>query len=287
MMGMLEVSISKKVMLQYYLADQLPAVEVDVTQIHQILMNLVINASEAIGDAEGIISVSTGSLQCTSQYLQDSWLMDKLEAGLYVYLEIKDSGCGMNKVVIDKLFDPFFTTKFIGRGLGMAAVLGIVRGHKGAITVQSEERKGTVFRILLPAAGNPEGSAASIENKSNIHGAGTVLLVDDEESVREVGSEMLRELGYTVITAKDGLNALDIIREREDIDVVILDLTMPRMDGLQCFTALRSIRPNSKVIMSSGYNEEDVIKRFSAEGLSGFIQKPYSLSVLRTALSIL
>ena len=285
MMKMLEVSLSKKVMLHFGLADQLPLVEVDATQIRQILMNLVINASEAIGETEGIIRISTGSLQCDSTYLHDIWLMDTLEAGPYVYLEIKDSGCGMGKEVIERLFDPFFTTKFTGRGLGMAAVLGIVRGHKGAITVKSDVGKGTVFKILIPAAHCSGESPVKKKNAPDFYGNGTVLLVDDEEIVRDIGSEMFKELGYNVVTASNGREALDVIKERQDIDLIILDLTMPHMDGMQCFRELRIIKPHPKVIMSSGYNEEDVTKNLSSEDLVGFIQKPYTMSDLKKILS--
>ena len=149
---MLEVSISKKAVLRYNLAQPLPAVEADATQIRQIIMNLVINASEAIGDKSGVIAITTGCLECDEAYLQDVWLTDPIPTGLYVFLEVADTGCGMDEETLAKIFDPFFTTKFTGRGLGMAAVLGIVRGHKGAIKVYSEPGKGSTFKVLLPAS---------------------------------------------------------------------------------------------------------------------------------------
>ncbi len=282
---MVEVSISKKVTLRYNLSSNLPKVNIDATQIRQVLMNLVINASEAIGESDGVVAISTGSVQCDSQYLKDMWRMDQLAGGRYVFLEVADTGCGMTREVIDKLFDPFFTTKFTGRGLGMAAVLGIVRGHHGAIKVQSDVGAGTTFQILLPASGSPGEVSLPEESVDAWHGDGTVLLVDDEETVRDIGREMLKNLGYEVVTAANGVEALDIIAVRQDINLVILDLTMPQMDGMQCFKALRPLKPELKVIMSSGFNEQEVTKQIEHEGLAGFIQKPYRLADLKAVLA--
>ena len=204
MLHMLEVSISKKAVLRFNLMHPIPSVEADATQMRQIVMNLVINASEAIGDTSGVIAITTGCMDCDRNYLKDVWLDENITAGLYVFLEIADSGCGMNKATMTKLFDPFFTTKFTGRGLGMAAVLGIVRGHKGAIKVYSEPNKGTTFKILLPASDRPAELFNGHTHTDDWKGSGKVLLVDDEETVRGIGREMLQELGFTVITADDG-----------------------------------------------------------------------------------
>jgi PAS domain S-box-containing protein len=284
MLHMLEVSISKKAVLRLNLHQHLPTVEADATQMRQIIMNLVINASEAIGDKSGVIAITTGCMDCDRSYLKDVWLDENISEGLYVYLEIADTGCGMDKETLAKLFDPFFTTKFTGRGLGMAAVLGIVRGHKGAIKVYSELKRGTTFKILLPASSRP----AEIFNDASHHddwkGEGTVLLVDDEETVRGIGAEMLRELGFSVITADDGREGVAAFRNNPDISFIILDLTMPHMDGEQCFRELRQIKPDIKVIMSSGYNEQEVTQKFVGKGLAGFIQKPYKLSILEEAI---
>ncbi|MDD5287118.1 MAG: PAS domain S-box protein [Desulfuromonadaceae bacterium] len=280
MLHMLEVSISKKALLRFNLHTPLPSVEADATQLRQIVMNLVINASEAIGDKSGVIAISTGCMECDRNYLKDIWLDENLKDGLYVYLEIADSGCGMGKETLSKLFDPFFTTKFTGRGLGMAAVLGIVRGHKGAIKVYSEQEKGTTFKILLPANSKSAGLLNASEHRDNWHGSGTVLVVDDEEIVRGIGAEMLKELGFTPITANDGQEAVEIFKSTPDIGFVILDLTMPHMDGEKCFQELRQLKPDVKVIISSGFNEQEVTQKFLGKGLAGFIQKPYRLSVL-------
>jgi len=284
MLHLLNVSVSKKAVLRFNPSDNLPAVEADATQLRQIIMNMVINASEAIGDRSGVIAITTGCMDCDQSYLKNVWLEENLTDGLYVYLEIADTGCGIEPEILSRIFDPFFSTKFTGRGLGMAAVLGIIRGHKGAIRVYSEAGKGTTFKVLLPASGKPaeifNGSSEQVEWT----GSGTVLLVDDEETVRGIGVQMLKELGFTPLTANDGCEALEIYRRTPDIRFVILDLTMPHMDGEQCFRELRQLKPDVKVIMSSGYNEQEVTQKFAGKGLAGFIQKPYRMSVLRDAI---
>ena len=281
MLHMLEVSISKKAVLRLNLAPHLPKVEVDATQLRQIVMNLVINASEAIGDRSGVIAITTGCMDCDKNYLKNVWLSENLGAGMYVFLEVADTGCGMSKEVLERLFDPFFTTKFSGRGLGMAAVLGIVKGHRGAIRVYSEPGKGSTLKILLPASDRPAEMFAPDPSSDGFLGSGTVLLVDDEETVRGIGSEMLRELGFLPVTAENGRAALGIFKERPEISFVIMDLTMPHLDGEQCFRELRRISPGVKVIMTSGYNEHEVTQKFVGKGLSGFLQKPYNISELK------
>jgi PAS domain S-box-containing protein len=284
MLHMLDVSVSKKAVLRLNPHTPLPSVEADATQMRQIIMNLVINASEAIGDKSGVIAITTGCMDCDRNYLKDVWLDENISEGLYVYLEIADTGCGMDKETMAKLFDPFFTTKFTGRGLGMAAVLGIVRGHKGAIKVYSEPKRGTTFKILLPASSRPTEIFNGASHHDDWKGEGIVLLVDDEETVRGIGTEMLKELGFSVITADDGREGVEAFRNNPDISFVILDLTMPHMDGEQCFRELRQLQPDVKVIMSSGFSEHEVTQKFAGKGLAGFIQKPYKLSVLREAI---
>ncbi len=284
MLHMLQVSISKKAVLRLRPYASLPAVSVDATQIRQIIMNLVINASEAIGEKSGVISISTGCMDCDESYLRNVWLDENLSDGLYVYLEIADTGCGMSKEILAKIFDPFFSTKFTGRGLGMSAVLGIVRGHKGALKVYSEPGKGTTFKILLPASEKPAQLFNGTVQEEHWEGSGMVLLVDDEESARGVGIEMLKESGFTTLTAVDGREALEIYRAHPEIAFVILDLTMPKMDGEQCFRELKKINPAVKVIISSGYNEFEVTQRFAGKQVAAFVQKPYRLSTLRNAI---
>jgi PAS domain S-box-containing protein len=286
MAKMLEVSISKKCVLRFNFAESLPTVDADATQLRQVIMNLVINASEAIGNKSGVIAISSGRMQCDRRYLSSAWLNEQIPEGLYVWLEIADTGCGMDKETVSKIFDPFFTTKFTGRGLGMAAVLGIVRGHKGAIKVYSEPGRGTTFKILLPAGGRPKELGNEIADEHlEWKGSGTVLLVDDEETVIAIGTEMLKELGFDVLTAMDGREALEVFTQQQDkICCVILDLTMPHMDGEQAFRELRLLAPDVKVIMSSGYNEQEINQRFAGKGLAGFIQKPYKLSMLKEVI---
>jgi PAS domain S-box-containing protein len=286
MMHILEVSISKKIILRLNLSTGLPPVEVDATQIRQVLMNLMINASEAIGEKSGVIAISTGTMQCDRSYLASAWLDEGLPEGFYIYVEVADTGCGMDSETISKIFDPFFTTKFTGRGLGMAAVLGIVRGHRGAIRIYSEPGQGTTFKILLPAAsGHAEKPGTERVEARLWHGYGTILLVDDEETIRNVGEEMLTMLGFDVLTAANGLQAMEIFRERQhEINGVLLDLTMPHMDGEETFRELRRMKPDVRVVISSGYNKQEVSQRFLGKGLAGFIQKPYKLITLSVAL---
>lgn len=284
MLHMLEVSISKKSVLRLNLHRPLPTVEGDATQIRQIFMNLVINASEAIGDKSGVIAITTGCMACDNTYLKDIWLDENITEGLYVYVEIADTGTGMTHATLSKIFDPFFTTKFAGRGLGMSAVLGIIRGHKGAIKVYSEPGKGSSFKILLPASEKPAELFNCETHSSSWKGSGKVLLVDDEETVRGIGSDMLKELGFEAVTADDGREAIKKFNDNPDICFVILDLTMPHMDGEQCYRELHQINPDIKVIMSSGFNEQEVSQKFVGRGLAGFIQKPYKMSVLRDVI---
>jgi signal transduction histidine kinase/CheY-like chemotaxis protein len=287
MAHMLEMSISKRAVLRYDLSKGLPAVVADATQMRQIVMNLIINASEAIGERSGVISIATGAMECDRRYLSGTYLGEDLPEGRYVYMEVSDTGCGMTKDVRERLFEPYFTTKATGRGLGLAAVLGIVRGHKGAIKIYSEEGKGTTMKVLLPVSDVPalarqQGAGTEPEEWT---GSGTVLLVDDEETVRAVAGQMIERAGFDVITAQGGREAVEIYRERRDeITCVVLDLTMPHMSGEECFRELRRMDKDVRVILSSGYTEQDATERFAGKGLAGFIQKPYELAQLKDKL---
>ncbi len=283
MAHLLEISISKKAALRFNLAGNLPAIEADATQIRQVIMNLITNASEALGENNGIISISTGAMECDRDYLTEAYLDEHLDEGTYVYLEVSDSGCGMDKETQSRIFDPFFTTKFTGRGLGLAAVLGIVRGHKGTVKIYSEQGKGTTFKILFPAVRQPvEPRERTSGEESDWSGNGTVLIVDDEEMVRTTGKSMLEESGFAVLTAHNGREAVDIFRENaNEIVLVLLDLTMPHMSGEEAFLEIKRIRADIRIILCSGYNEQDVSNRFVGKGLAGFIQKPYRYQTLR------
>jgi len=280
---LLGVSISKKAVIKYNFFPELPSVMADATQIRQIVMNLITNASEAIGETSGVITLSTGLMDCDEAYLRgvvgDS---DAVPPGQYVYFEVSDTGCGMDPATLARIFDPFFTTKFTGRGLGLAAVIGIVRGHKGALRVYSEPGRGTTFKVLFPAHHQPATTAESAATaESGWRGHGLVLLADDEESIRSMAKRMLERAGFQVLATADGLEALEAFGKHPGkIRLVVLDMTMPHMDGEACFRELRRLDPDVKVIMTSGYNEQDVISRFVGKGLAGFVQKPYKIGDL-------
>ena len=294
MAHLLQVAVLKKAVLKFNFAENLPAIEADATQVRQVIMNLITNASEAVGERSGVVAVSTGVMDCDRAYLDGSDLSSRagldepLPEGPYVYLEVADTGCGMDAAIQEKLFDPFFTTKFTGRGLGMAAVLGIVRGHKGVIKIYSEVGQGTTIKVLFPASNKRPRAEAVREARQHAQArrfSGTVLLVDDEKTVRELTQHMLERLGFAVLTAADGREAVEVFREHtDDVACVILDLTMPRMDGEAAFRKLRRIQRDVRVIMSSGYNEQEVAQRFAGKGLAGFLQKPYQLSTLAERL---
>ncbi len=288
---LLQVSISKKVTLRYDLPGNLPAIEADAAQIRQIVMNLITNASEAIGDETGVVGITTGVVKMDRAYLSAVHLDEDLPEGRYVFVEVTDTGCGMDEETRSKLFDPFFTTKFTGRGLGMAAVLGIVRGHKGAIKVESEVGEGSTFRVLFPCGGQAAvtETAPGAERPETWRPSGTLLVVDDEEGVRKVVKEMLEEAGFDVLVAADGREAVDVFREYPgEIAAVLLDMTTPQLSGEDALRELRRIKPDVRVILSSGYDEQEVTDRFAGKHLAGFIQKPYEYEELvakfRTAL---
>jgi len=288
MAHLLKTAVSKKAILNLNLGHDLLPIQGDPSQIRQILMNLIINASEAIGDRSGVITVSVGATRCDSAYLESTELGDAIPPGLYMHLEVADTGSGMDARTRARIFEPFFSTKFTGRGLGLAAVMGIVRAHKGALKVYSEPGKGTAFKILFPALTEGQGAARSSESSplADWRGKGTILLVDDEESLIALGGRMLEHLGFTALTAADGLQAVELYRERwKEIDLVLMDLTMPHMDGGEAFGELRQVNPDVLVILSSGYSRDDIAGRFAGKNLAGVLQKPYTLARLTEALS--
>jgi signal transduction histidine kinase len=286
MTHLLEVSISKKCVLRYGFAEDLPAIDGDATQLRQVVMNLIINASESIGERSGVIAVRTGAMECDLAYLAESYLDEKLPEGVYVYLEVADTGCGMTEEVRAKLFDPFFTTKFTGRGLGLAAVLGIVRSHRGAIKVHSELGVGTTFRVLFPISERICASDLSVtQDAPTWLGSGTILIVDDDETVRALAKKMMERYGFTVMTATDGREGLELFRAHHTtLRAVLLDMTMPHMDGEEAFREMRRITGNVPVVLTSGYSEQDATNRFAGKGLAGFVQKPFRTDDLMAAI---
>jgi len=285
MTRLLEVTLSKTAILRFDLAAGLPPIEADGSQIRQVIMNLISNAAEAVGSRSGVVSINTGAVFCDHDYLSSAFLNQELPEGMYVWFEVADTGEGMDSATLKKIFDPFFTTKFTGRGLGLAAVQGIIRGHKGAIRVYSEPGRGTTFKVLLPASLQTETRSTSEEAIAEFQGWGTVLLVDDEETVRAIGALTLESLGFDVLVAPDGPEAIELFKQHQAmITCVLLDLTMPHMNGDEVFRELRRLEPDVRVVLSSGYNHADIVQRFAGKGLAGFIQKPYGGAELAAVL---
>ncbi len=289
MMSMLEISISKKAVLTCHLDDPVPPIEADPSQIRQVLMNLVINASEAIGQRSGGISLTVGVKECRVADLEQNFVGESPRPGSYVSLEVADTGCGIDVATRKKIFQPFFSTKYAGRGLGLAAVMGIVRSHKGMIRLQSEPGTGSRFTILFPAAsGAAEHLVGPQEGELAWKGSGTVLLADDEETVRVTSGRMLQHLGFEVIFASDGREAVEQFRkatgEGRAIACVILDLNMPFLDGYEVMREMKSRRADIPIILASGFHEQDVLQKCIGEKPCGFLQKPVQIKELATAL---
>ena len=286
--GMLEATIPKSITLEQDLDHTLPSIMADAGQLQQVIMNLITNAAEAIGDQGGKISLSTGVKEYDQASLNISRLEEKQAAGRYVWLKVRDSGCGMDEATLNKMFDPFFTTKFTGRGLGMSAVLGIMRAHKGAFLVDSRPNVGTTIQVLFPVIdGQPTLQNQIIRDECTAESQvrTMVLIVDDEEIIREVSTAMLQELGFDTVAAASGEEALEIFRREGNIGIVLLDQVMPTMDGVTLFKELRSVRPDIKVLLASGFSQQEVSERFHGLGLNGFIQKPYALENIRNELT--
>ncbi len=284
MAALMHVSLPKKIALDLDLIPNLPAVEADGGQLRQVIMNLIINAADSMNATGGTITLLTRVVDVDQSYPSEFPWHQELPEGHYVCLAVSDTGCGMTNEVQERIFDPFFTTKTTGRGLGLAAVQGIVRGHKGSITITSEPGQGSTFRILLPSsekapATDVHGSRNS--SVSNAHGK-TILVVDDEETVRMVAAAMLKKAGFRVLTAADGEEALRLLREHAaTIDAVLLDLTMPKMDGLETFNEIRQQLPvEIPVILCSGFDEKNATRQFPSKGLADFIHKPFDFRTL-------
>jgi PAS domain S-box-containing protein len=285
---LLSTVVGKGIEVRYQLATDLPPVEGDATQLRQIVMNLITNASDAIGDRAGVIRIGTHATRAEQARLSETYVDDGLAAGEYVVLEVRDDGGGMSKETRDRIFDPFFTTKVSGRGLGLAATLGILRAHRGTIEVESTEDAGSTFRVLLPASQAWLRKAQGPESRPRpvTPPGGVVLVVDDEPRVRQVIAAALEIAGYEVLGAADGLEAIEVLgRNRERVRLVILDLTMPRMGGAEAFVELRKIAPKVPIIVGSGYGEQSSLMRFAGGELAGFLEKPFTLDALYASVA--
>ena len=278
MTRLLRTAISRKTVLQLNLTEGLPSVEGDATQLRQVVMNLITNASESLEEKPGVIIIRTGLMSADSQFFRATVLREDLPQGTYAFLEVEDTGCGMSPETQARIFEPFFTTKFSGRGLGLAALLGIVRSHRGAVRVSSEAGRGTTIRIVLPV------QAATSETATPTPGpelpkikTGPVLLIDDEESVRNIARTVLEKEGFLVTVAEDGEAGLEAFRNAGgEFLLVLTDLTMPKLTGLETLIALREARPDARVVLMSGYGESEVLGRYGQYGFTGFLQKPFA-----------
>jgi PAS domain S-box-containing protein len=277
---LLRASLSRSLTVDFDLNSKPCFVEADRTQIHQIVLNLLINASEAIGDRSGKVSVQVTQVDRVKERLSPL-LHVPVAAGRYAQLVVQDDGCGMSPETLARIFDPFFTTKFTGRGLGLAATLGIVKGHKGEIEVESAPGAGTTFRILLPATASPQKKRPAKRLSEPSTAANRIILVvDDEEVVRRMATAALESRGFKVLTAGNGTEALETIQARRDISLVILDLTMPVMTGEEALPLIQDLDPQLPVVLSSGFGEAEIARRFESRALAGVLQKPYTIGAL-------
>jgi len=259
----------------------------DATQMRQIVMNLVLNASEALGDRDGEIAISTNLVRPSGDFFDGAVLSPPEIAIDFVQLEVRDSGSGMSPETMAKIFDPFFTTKFAGRGLGLAAVLGIIRSHRGGLKVRSEVGKGSLFTLLIPASAPGQVETPIVRRAAVIPWKceGRALVIDDEDHVLKVTAGMLNSCGLKTDLARDGYEGLDLFRAKPGLfDIVLLDMTMPRLSGEETLLLLREVLPNVRVLFMSGYNRREVVDTLAGSGQLAFIQKPFTLEALRENL---
>jgi CheY-like chemotaxis protein len=272
---LLESSLPKKVQLVFDVEDGL-VVDADVAQVDQVVMNLVINAAEAVGDVSGVVTVRVLARDVDDHEVRGLSPPAELRPGRCVVLQVHDTGVGMDATTRSRIFDPFFTTKLAGRGLGLAAVLGIVRSHRGAIRIDTTPGAGSTFEVLLPISERLAMTVAA-SPAAVPRGEGTILVVDDERSVRGMVRQILVESGFHVLEAADGREAIDLFRMHADeIAAVLLDVNMPGMGGDEAFAVLRTLRNDVPVVITSGYDEHEATRRFATPGRTGFLKKPYT-----------
>lgn len=287
---LLRVSLSPNIKLEMRLGRMLAPVLGDAKQIQQVVINLVANAGEAIGDRPGTVRLCTGVTCCDSTFLHETLNAPTLSPGDYLFIEVMDDGVGMSDEAKERMFDPFFSTKFAGRGLGMAAVSGIVRGHRGAIQTESESGEGTTLRVLLPVARTGKSTEGQPSSSVEVEGeeGGVILLADDETPVLNLARQMLEHLGYEVLAAQDGSEALEFYHQHsERLTAVILDLVMPGMGGEEVLVRIREQSQVLPIIISSGYSEQEISLLLARDRFLGFLQKPYTLAALASTLNSL
>lgn len=286
---LLQTAIPKHVTLRVEPALSLPDIDGDPTQFRQVIMNLIVNAAEAIGSQSGTVTVTTGTGWVDMRDLADAYVAAEAPPGPYVMLAVEDTGAGMDAATRDKIFEPFFTTKFTGRGLGLAAVLGIVRAHKGAIKIDSAPGKGTRFTVLLPVTNASIEPTRAEPPPSAVawRGSGTVLVIDDEEDVRVVAARLLDRLGFAALSAPDGMSGAELFRARaSEISYVLLDMTMSHLSGYDTLPLLRQINAQVPIILMSGYDEQEAAGQFASKDtdLVGFLAKPFTVEDVRQLL---
>jgi CheY-like chemotaxis protein/two-component sensor histidine kinase len=277
---LLRASIPKTMRVQLDLAENLPATAADAAQLQQLLMNLVINAAEAYAGSSGTIFVTTERVEIDEATRERRFSDSALEPGPAVVLTVRDEGCGMDDDTRGRLFEPFFTTKPAGRGLGLSAVMGIVRAYGAALEIESAPGEGSTFRVFLPATAAPARADASALPE-DLTGSGVVLVVDDEPALRSAAHKMLNTLGYDVIEAADGAEACSVFGQcGQEIAVVLLDLTMPVMGGEEACRRMLGADPSVRVIIMSGYHKTEIAESLTATGRVLALRKPFSLSRL-------
>jgi len=289
---MLKTTLPPNAVIKIENVPQIPLITADASQISQVAMNLIINAAEAIGEAQGEVRVYLAKTVVKDNHSEKDCLGKAIHSGYYVCLEVTDTGCGMDEETVQRIFEPFFTTKFTGRGLGMSAVLGIITAHKGAMQLFSKPGHGSTFKVYFPAQSSDSTEDDNQRSSTSLplwQGKGTILLVDDEVQIRHFAKTLLENFGFTVIEASNGKEALDLYQQHAtDIALVLTDMGMPVMDGYELFAELKQLNHNLPIIVSSGFGDAEVSSRLASENVAGIISKPYKpsqlMEVLKSAL---
>lgn len=285
--GLFSAALPNRAELQLDLADALPAVTVDRNRLQQVVMNLVLNAAEALGNTGGYVRICTGMQLLVTSHEVSHYVGEALAPGAYVTLQVSDNGCGMEQTMLQQIFDPFFSTKSTGHGLGLAATLGIMRTHHGGIVVESQLGVGSTFTLLLPATTAQVPTPQSVAATTTHHYCSppTLLVIDDEVAIREAVTDLLTTAGITILTAASGQEGIDLFRRQGDqIDLILLDMKMPQLSGEETLRALCQIDPTVNVILSSGYTETEIHHLQQEANVVAFLPKPYNFAQLTAAI---
>jgi PAS domain S-box-containing protein len=288
-LAIVQASVPRKIKIVRDVPDRCPTIPADVGQLQQLMLNLVLNGAEAIGEKEGEVSIRVRVRDVPESELAQKYAGFPLPKRPYTEIQVRDTGVGMDEETQQQIFDPFYTTKFMGRGLGLAAALGIVRSHGGGIAVQSAPGQGTTFTVLLPAEQETGTEPLTVSDAltESARGEGLVLVVDDEVAIRSLMQQTLEDLGYTVVTAEHGAQALELFdRIGEEVKLVLLDLVMPVLDGADTAVALNSRKPGVPILVLSGIADEDALGRFGHVRIAGFVPKPFAPEQLAQAVAM-